>query len=107
MYLFKYVSECASPVINELKLISLGIEFLGVSGLVMGESRQAGALAVTCVFPVLAALFVGARSFSRYIGQNFGWDDWLIHLSLLLLLGQTLTLYECMFRDSWFEFMTG
>lgn len=61
----------------------------------MGESRQQGALAVTCVFTILAALFVAARTFSRYLGRNFGWDDWLIHLSLLLLLGQTVTLYEC------------
>jgi hypothetical protein len=65
----------------------------------MGAGRQAGALAVTCLFPILAAVFVGARTFSRYLGQNFGWDDWLIHLSLLLLLGQTLTIYECMLCD--------
>lgn len=64
----------------------------------MGAGRQAGALAVTCIFPILAAIFVGARTFSRYLGQNFGWDDWLIHLSLLLLLGQALTIYECMCR---------
>lgn len=50
---------------------------------------------MTCLFPILAALFVGARTLSRYWGQNFGWDDWLIHLSLLLLLGQTITIYEC------------
>ncbi|KAF9738246.1 hypothetical protein PMIN06_001784 [Paraphaeosphaeria minitans] len=60
----------------------------------MGADRQAGALAVTCVFPILALIFVGARTFCRYLGQNFGWDDWLIHLSLLLLLAQTLTIYE-------------
>jgi hypothetical protein len=65
----------------------------------MSAGRQAGALAVTCLFPILAAVFVGARTFSRYLGQNFGWDDWLIHLSLLLLLGQTITIYECMFGD--------
>ncbi|KAJ4297486.1 hypothetical protein N0V90_005378 [Kalmusia sp. IMI 367209] len=60
----------------------------------MGKSRQANALAVTCVLPILAALFVAARSVSRHLGRNFGWDDWLIHLSLLLLLGQTVTIYQ-------------
>jgi hypothetical protein len=61
----------------------------------MVENRQAEALAIVCIFPILAALFVAARTLSRYLGQNFGWDDWLIHLALLLLLGQTITLYEC------------
>lgn len=65
----------------------------------MGEGRQAGALAITCVFPVLATLFIGARSLSRYLGRNFGWDDWLIYLSLLLLLGQTVTIYKCMLEN--------
>ncbi|CAI6339372.1 unnamed protein product [Periconia digitata] len=60
----------------------------------MGQNRQAAALAVTCLFPILAALFVGARIVSRYVGQNFGWDDWLIQLALLLLLGQTVTIYQ-------------
>jgi len=61
----------------------------------MGQGRQAGALAVTCLFPILAALFVAGRTLSRYLGQNYGWDDWLILLALLLLLGQTVTIYEC------------
>ncbi|KAF2689409.1 hypothetical protein K458DRAFT_358151 [Lentithecium fluviatile CBS 122367] len=60
----------------------------------MVENRQAEALAVTCIFPIFAALFVGARTLSRYLGQNHGWDDWLIYLALLLLLGQTITIYE-------------
>lgn len=62
----------------------------------MGQGRQAAALAITCLFPILAALFVAARTVSRHLGQNFGWDDWLIHLGLLLLLGETITAYECM-----------
>ncbi|KAF2636418.1 hypothetical protein P280DRAFT_150290 [Massarina eburnea CBS 473.64] len=60
----------------------------------MVESRQPGALAVTVVFPIFAALFVAARTASRILGRNFGWDDWLIYLALLLLLGQTITIYE-------------
>jgi len=59
------------------------------------ESRQPEALAITCIFPIFAGLFVGARTLSRYLGQNFGWDDWLIGLALVLLLGQTITIYEC------------
>lgn len=60
----------------------------------MVESRQVEALAVTVLFPVLAAVFVIARTYSRYLGQNFGWDDWLIYISLFLLVGQTITIYE-------------
>ncbi|KAF1962981.1 hypothetical protein CC80DRAFT_542130 [Byssothecium circinans] len=60
----------------------------------MVESRQPGALAATCIFPILAGLFVTARTASRYLGRNFGWDDWLTYLALLLLLGQTITIYE-------------
>jgi hypothetical protein len=66
----------------------------------MVENRQPEALAVVCIFPILAAIFVGARTLSRYLGQNFGWDDWLIHLALLLLLGQTITIYECKYFAS-------
>lgn len=65
----------------------------------MVESRQADALAVTVLFPVLAGLFVIARTYSRYLGQNFGWDDWLIYASFLLLIGQTITIYECKVLD--------
>ncbi|KAF2741210.1 hypothetical protein EJ04DRAFT_117439 [Polyplosphaeria fusca] len=60
----------------------------------MVESRQAEALALACLFPVLAALFVGARTYSRYLGQNFGWDDWLIYIALALLLGETISIYK-------------
>ncbi|KAF2464846.1 uncharacterized protein BDR25DRAFT_93388 [Lindgomyces ingoldianus] len=60
----------------------------------MVESRQPEALALICLFPILATIFVGLRTFSRYLGQNFGWDDWLIHVALLLLLGETITSYQ-------------
>jgi hypothetical protein len=59
------------------------------------ENRQAEALAITVIFPILAGLFVGARTLSRYLGKNFGWDDSLIGLALVLLLGQTITIYKC------------
>lgn len=61
----------------------------------MVENRQAEALAITCIFPIVATLFVAARTLSRHLGQNFGWDDWLMYLALILTLGQTITIYEC------------
>jgi hypothetical protein len=61
----------------------------------MVESRQTEALTITCVFPIIAALFVAARTLSRYLGKNFGWDDWLMYLALVLVLGQTITIYQC------------
>ncbi|KAF2005237.1 hypothetical protein P154DRAFT_483892 [Amniculicola lignicola CBS 123094] len=60
----------------------------------MVENRQNDALAIVVVFAVVATLFVGARTLSRFLGRNFGWDDWLIHASLLLLFGETLTTYK-------------
>lgn len=61
----------------------------------MVESRQTDALAVVVFFAVLAFLFVAARTYSRYLGRNFGWDDWLIHISFLLFLGETIVEYKC------------
>ncbi|KAF2712548.1 hypothetical protein K504DRAFT_401541 [Pleomassaria siparia CBS 279.74] len=60
----------------------------------MGEGRQTGALAIICFFPVLAAIFVGSRAYSRYLGRNPGWDDYLIYIALLLLMGETLSIYK-------------
>ena len=48
-----------------------------------------------CAFPVISTIFVILRTYSRYLSRNFGWDDYLISLSTLLLLGQTLTIYKC------------
>jgi hypothetical protein len=61
----------------------------------MVESRQNEALAMICLFPVLSTIFVILRTYSRWLGRNFGWDDYLILVSTLLLLGQTLTVYKC------------
>ncbi|KZM27032.1 hypothetical protein ST47_g1862 [Ascochyta rabiei] len=47
-----------------------------------------------CFFPVLSTIFVVLRTYSRYLSRNFGWDDHLILLATLLLLGQTLTVYK-------------
>ncbi|KAJ4406139.1 hypothetical protein N0V91_004811 [Didymella pomorum] len=60
----------------------------------MVESRQNEALAMICAFPIISAIFVILRTYSRYLSRNFGWDDYLILLSTLLLLGQTLTIYK-------------
>ena len=46
-------------------------------------------------FPVLSTIFVILRTYSRYLSRNFGWDDYLILLSTVLLFGQTLTIYKC------------
>lgn len=62
----------------------------------MVASRQTEALVLVCLFPVLSTIFVLLRTYSRYLSRNFGWDDYLILLSTLLLLGQTLTVYKCM-----------
>ncbi|KAF9697379.1 hypothetical protein EKO04_004784 [Ascochyta lentis] len=60
----------------------------------MVASRQNEALAMICAFPVISSIFVILRMYSRYLGRNFGWDDHLILLATLLLLGQTLTVYK-------------
>ncbi|KAJ4994169.1 CFEM domain-containing protein [Stagonosporopsis vannaccii] len=60
----------------------------------MVASRQNEALVMISLFPVVSTIFVILRLYSRYLGRNFGWDDHLIVLSTLLLLGQTLTIYK-------------
>jgi hypothetical protein len=64
----------------------------------MVENRQAGALAVDGLFLTLAFLFVTGRLYSRYLGQNFGWDDHLIVAAIVLLFGQTTASWKCMSR---------
>ena len=61
----------------------------------MVENQQTEALVLICLFPILAAIFVGARAYSRHLGRNPGWDDWLIYVAMLLLLGETIAMYKC------------
>jgi hypothetical protein len=61
----------------------------------MVESRQYEALVMSCLFPALSAAFVALRTYSRYLGRNFGWDDYLIWISMVLLIGESLTIYRC------------
>jgi hypothetical protein len=61
----------------------------------MVESRQHEALVMSCLFPALGAVFVALRTYSRYLGRNFGWDDYLIWISMVLLIGESLTIYRC------------
>lgn len=61
----------------------------------MVESRQEEVLAIIGVFAVLAFVFVVVRVYSRYLGRNFGWDDYLIIAAIIFLFGQTLTIWKC------------
>ncbi|KAI8931223.1 hypothetical protein NX059_011571 [Plenodomus lindquistii] len=56
----------------------------------MVDNRQPEALAIVCVFTVVSFLFVAARIWSRCIGRNFAWDDYLIIISMILLVGDTI-----------------
>ncbi|KAH7064028.1 hypothetical protein BKA63DRAFT_496886 [Paraphoma chrysanthemicola] len=60
----------------------------------MVESRQEEALAIIGVFAVLAFIFVVVRVYSRYLGRNFGWDDYLIIAAIIFFFGQTLTIWK-------------
>ncbi|KAH7072407.1 hypothetical protein FB567DRAFT_564303 [Paraphoma chrysanthemicola] len=60
----------------------------------MVESRQDEALAIVGVFAVFAFIFVGVRVYSRYLGRNFGWDDYLIIAATIFFFGQTLTIWK-------------
>lgn len=61
----------------------------------MVESRQEEALAIIAIFAVFAFLFVAVRIYSRYLGRNFGTDDYLIVLAIVLFFAQTLTIWKC------------
>ncbi|KAL5119217.1 hypothetical protein ACEQ8H_002928 [Pleosporales sp. CAS-2024a] len=60
----------------------------------MAERRQAECLTIVAIFTVLAFLFVSGRTYSRYLGRNFDWDDFLIIFAMILLLGQTIAVWE-------------
>jgi hypothetical protein len=61
----------------------------------MVESRQEECLTIIGIFTVLSFIFVALRVYSRYLGRNFGWDDYLIMMAMVLLLGQTIAIWEC------------
>jgi hypothetical protein len=63
----------------------------------MVESRQPEVLAIIGLFTVLAFIFVLVRIWSRLLGRNFGWDDYLIVSAMVLLFGQTLATWKCTF----------
>jgi structural maintenance of chromosome 2 len=56
----------------------------------MVESRQSEVLAIVCTFSVVASLTVFLRVWSRYLGRNFCWDDYLILAAFVLLIGDTV-----------------
>ncbi|KAF2035236.1 hypothetical protein EK21DRAFT_42841, partial [Setomelanomma holmii] len=60
----------------------------------MVESRQTECLAIVGVFAVLAFIFVVVRIYSRYLGRNFGWDDYLIIAAITFFFAQTLTIWK-------------
>jgi hypothetical protein len=61
----------------------------------MVENRQTEVLSIIGVFTALAFIFVLVRVYSRYLGRNFGWDDYLILGGMVLLLGETLAMWKC------------
>jgi hypothetical protein len=66
----------------------------------MVESRQEEVLAIIAIFSVFAFLFVAVRIYSRYLGRNFGWDDYLIILAMVFFFFQTLTIWKCKYLHS-------
>jgi hypothetical protein len=61
----------------------------------MVENRQTEVLSIIGVFTVLAFIFVLVRVYSRYLGRNFGWDDYLVAGGMVLLLGETVAMWKC------------
>lgn len=60
----------------------------------MVENRQPEVLAIVGVFTVVSFLFVFSRVWSRYIGRNFDWDDYLIIFAMVLLIGDTIATWK-------------
>ncbi|KAG4026836.1 hypothetical protein MFRU_036g00690 [Monilinia fructicola] len=52
-------------------------------------SRQNFALFIVAFFPALACLLVCLRTWSRYSSHQFGWDDGLIVVAMILSIGET------------------
>lgn len=60
----------------------------------MVESRQNDVLAILAVFTVVAFIFVASRVYSRYLGRNFAWDDYLIIIAMFILTVDTIGTWE-------------
>lgn len=55
----------------------------------MVENRQDAALAIICSFTVVASFTVFLRVWSRYLGRNFCWDDYLILIAAVIFIIDT------------------
>ncbi|KAF2838639.1 hypothetical protein M501DRAFT_975270 [Patellaria atrata CBS 101060] len=60
----------------------------------MVEQLQDAALAITILFPAISTIFVILRLWSKFVLRRLHWDDALIVLAWLLIIGQTVSVYK-------------
>jgi hypothetical protein len=63
----------------------------------MSTRLQIFALFVNFFFPALAFIFVCARVVGRVTTRQFGLDDWLVSLAMLMSIAETIISYFCEF----------
>jgi len=63
----------------------------------MSTRLQIFAVFVNFFFPALAFIFVTARAIGRVTTRQFGLDDWLVCIAMLMSLAETVISYFCGF----------
>ena len=57
---------------------------------------QVFALFVNFFFPAVALIIVSTRAAGRLAIRQFGWDDWLVCIAMLMSVAETVISYFCM-----------
>ncbi len=69
--------------------------FLDLSAYPPPTGLQIFAIFITFFFPALALVVVGIRAAGRLATHQFGWDDWLVSIAMLLSVAETVISYFC------------
>lgn len=57
---------------------------------------QIFAIFVNFFFPGLALIVVTTRAAGRFATSQFGWDDWLVCIAMVMSVGETVISFFCM-----------
>jgi len=61
---------------------------------------QIFALFVTFFFPALALIVVSTRAAGRFATNQFGWDDWLVCIAMLMSVAETVISFFCTLSET-------
>ena len=68
---------------------------------------QIFAIFINFFFPSVALVVVGIRAAGRLATNQFGWDDWLVSIAMLMSVAQTALSYFCKLCSSYLRCSRG